>query len=252
MNDSELMQTTMCAERSDGLFYSKSDEKFTVRALLEDLFGNRVFERGLDIGCGPGHITEPLALRTKQLTLVEKVPELQDLLRRKFSNARILISDFNEMQLSSKFDAILFAHVLYYQPVERWSDIVKSLLSLLSDEGELFVILNADSGDWWKIMQTFTPSLSQHFSFHYIPLSKFKRELAQIATVQSFPYRFQVWIDPGAWADFIGRQILEIADESLLREHAPQFAEFAKQFKQVDGQLVMDFRAEVLRLRSLA
>jgi SAM-dependent methyltransferase len=251
VNDSELMPTTMCAERSDGLFYSKSDEKFTVRALLEDLFGNRTFERGLDIGCGPGHITEPLASRTKQLTLVEKVPELQDLLRNKFANARVVISDFNEMQLASKFDAILFAHVLYYQPVERWHGIVNSLLNLLSDEGDLYLILNADSGDWWKIMQSFAPALSQHFSFHYIPLSKFKRDLADIATVKSFPYRFQVWIDPGAWSDFIGKQILEISDEAVLREQAPQFAQFAKQFKQVDGQLVMDFRAEVLKLHKI-
>jgi hypothetical protein len=141
--------------------------------------------------------------------------------------------------------------VLYYQPVDRWLDIVKSLLSLLSDEGELYVVLNADSGDWWKIMQAFSPALSQHFSFHYIPLSNFKRDLSEIASVQAFPYRFQVWIDPGAWTDFVGKQILEIPDEAVLREHAPQFAQFAKQFKQVDGQLVMDFRAEVLRLRKI-
>lgn len=251
MNDSELMPTSMCAEQSEGLFYSKSDEKFTVRALLEDLFGKRAFERGLDIGCGPGHITEPLAARSKHLTLVEQASELEPVLRRQFPNARIVIDDFNKMQLSSKFDAILFAHVLYYQPVERWPGIVKSLLDLLSDDGELYVILNADSGDWWKIIQTFSPSLSQHVSFHYVPLSRFKRDLAEIASVQSFPYRFQVWIEESAWADFIGKQILEIPDDALLREHAGQFAQFAKQFKHVDGQLVMDFRAEVLRLRKI-
>jgi SAM-dependent methyltransferase len=245
VKDAELLTD---ANPIQGLFYSKSDEKFTVRALLDDLLGNRTFERGLDVGCGPGHITEPLARRSKQLVLVEQSPQFEEVLRQRFANAKVVISDFREMQLSGKFDAILFSHVLYYQPTNVWADICKSLLDLLAEKGELYVVLNADNGDWWKIMQHFSPNLGKHVSFHYSPLSKFKRELGEIAHVQSYPYRFQVWIDPAAASDFIGKQILEIRDQEILREHDAEFAEFAKHLKRVDGQIEMDFRAEILRL----
>jgi SAM-dependent methyltransferase len=250
VKDSDLAVGNINTDRIEGLFYSKADEKFIVRALLDDLFGNRTFERALDVGCGPGHISEPLARRTRQMFFVEKLPQYEDVLRKQFSHAKIVISDFREMQLAGKFDAIMFSHVLYYQPIDVWVDICKSLLDMLSDDGELFIIMNADAGDWWKIMQAFVPTLAEHVSFSYKPLSQLKRELNQIAKVQSFPYRFQVWIDSGAtWTDFIGKQILEIRDDKVLREHAAEFAEFAKQFKHVDGTVVMDFRAELLRLR---
>lgn len=247
MTDAELLTD---ANPIQGLFYSKSDEKFTVRALLDDIFGNRTFERALDVGCGPGHITEPLARRSKQLVLVEQAPQFEDILRQRFANAKVIVSDFREMQVSGKFNAILFSHVLYYQPAEQWLETCRSMMELLADEGELYVVLNSDAGDWWKIMQQFSPSLGQYLTFHYTPLSRFRRELGEIARVQPFPYRFQVWIDPAATADFIGKQILEIRDEEVLRRHDAEFAEFAKQFKRVDGLVVMDFRAEILRLQS--
>jgi SAM-dependent methyltransferase len=239
------------AERQEVLFYSKSDEKFTVRALLDDLLGERQFDRALDVGCGPGHITEPLARRTRQLVLMEKMPQFEESLKRQFPNAKVIVSDFRETQPTGKFDVILFAHVLYYQPAEQWLEICKSMLELLTDEGELVIVLNSDSGDWWKILNTFSRELKPHIGFHYKPLSSFKRELSAIAKVQSFPYRFQVWADPApaAWADFVGKEMLEIADENVLREKAGEFAEFAKHFKQIDGSAVMDFRAELLRLR---
>lgn len=232
----------------EGLFYSKSDEKFTVRSLLDEIFGNATFDRALDVGPGSGHITEPLARRTRQLVLVERAPQYEEILRNQFPTAKIFVSSFADTQLTGTFDAILFSHVLYYHQPDVWLPYCKRLVDLLSDKGELLVILNSDAGDWWKIMSQFRPTLGEHIGFHYKPLSQFKRELAEIAHVQPVPYRFQIWIEPGAWCEFIGKQILEIADEAVLKQNADSFAQFAKQFKQVDGSIVMDFRGEILRL----
>lgn len=249
MSESELMTNSQCAKRLQGLFYSKSDEKFTVRALLEEMFGEQKFERALDIGPGAGHISEPLARRTKNLVFVESDPNYAELLKQQFPSSKVIVSDFRDAELSGNFNLILLSHVLYYQPEETWLSSCQRLLDMLSERGELLVILNSDAGDWWKIIQQYQPKLGQHISFHYQPASAFRRELSAIASVQSQQYRFQIWIEPASWADFIGRQILELSDESMLADYASDFAQFAKQFKQIDGNIVMDFRSEVLRLR---
>lgn len=252
MSDSEVMLDNVYANRIEGLFYSKSDEKFTVRSLLDEVFAGACFDSALDVGPGPGHITEPLALATKNLTLVERQAHYEPILRKQFPNARLIVSDFEDAGLVGPYNAILLSHVLYYRPVESWAAFCAKLIELLADNGELYVILNSDAGDWWKIVHHYSPKLAGHMAFHYKPLSKFKRELASIAQVQSHPYRFQVWIEPGAtWPDFIGKQMLEIQDEAVLGAYKADFAEFVKQFKQVDGSVVMDFRSELVRLRRL-
>lgn len=250
MSDSELMLDNSYANRMEGLFYSKSDEKFTVRALLDQIFANRSFERALDVGAGRGHITEPLARRTRQLVLVDRNPGCEEILKQQFPNAKIVVSEIDSAPLVGKFDVVLCSHFLYYQRTDTWVPFCERLLNLLSDSGELLIVLNSDSGDWWKIISHYSATLGNHVSFHYKPLSQFKRELNAFAQVQAHPYRFQVWIEPGeAWTRFIGKQILEIEDESLLEQHALDFAQFAKQFKQIDGSVVMEFRSEIVRIR---
>jgi SAM-dependent methyltransferase len=250
VSDSDLILDTSYANRIDALFYSKSDEKFTVRALLDDIFGNRKFERALDVGPGLGHITEPLARRTKHLVLVEPMAEYEEALKQQFSNATVIVAPFGSARLTGKFDLILCSHVLYYQHTSTWLSFCQKLLELLSDDGELLIIMNSDVGDWWKIMHHYSATLGGQIGFHYEPMSQFKRELSAIASVHTLQYRYQVWIEPGAtWADFIGRQILELRDEAVLKEHEQEFTQFAKQFKQVDGSVVMDFRSEILRVR---
>jgi trans-aconitate methyltransferase len=250
VNESELVVDKAFADRE--VFYSKSDEKFTVRALLDELFGETQFERAMDVGPGEGHITEPLARRSKNLLLVEETAQYETILRQQFPHARVLIADYKTAPLSGPFDLIMLSHVLYYQPTDQWVPACKRLVDLLSDKGELLIMLNSDAGDWWKIMHHYSPALADHISFHYKPVTQFKRELGEVARVQSLSYRYQVWIEPGAtWADFIGRQILELDDEAILRQYADDFAQFARQFKTVDNSVVMDFRSDLLRLRKL-
>jgi protein-L-isoaspartate O-methyltransferase len=231
-----------------GVFYSKSDEKFTLRAMLEQILGERKFERGLDVGPGAGYISEPLASRTKQLTMIEKQPEYAEILRTKFGNAHIIIGSVDAIDFRQQYDCILFSHVLYYQPEDTWIATTKRLLDALADGGELLVILNSDSGDWWRILSHYWESLRDKIPFYYVPMSKFKRELMQLGRTHSHPYRFQVFIEPGdSWVHFVGKQVLEISDEEVLK-HADEFRELASNFKQVDNHIVLDMRAEIVRI----
>ena len=79
----------------------------TVRALLDELFGDAQFDRAMDVGPGEGHITEPLARRTKNLLLVEETPQYETILRQQFPQAKMLIADYKTAPLSGPFDVIM-------------------------------------------------------------------------------------------------------------------------------------------------
>jgi SAM-dependent methyltransferase len=251
-NDQKLSVKDEPVNRFDGLFYSKSDEKFTVRTLLEEIFGDRSFERSLDVGPGAGHVSEPLVKRSKAVTMIESAAEFQPILKQRFEKANVIVSRLADVELTEKFDVILFSHVLYYQPCDQWLDCVKRLQALLKPGGELLIILNADSGDWWKIISRYRADLGKYFGFNYIALSTFRKELAALGAVKVHPYRYQMWIDQADWSEFIGHQMLELTDETVMREHEAAFAEFGKMFKIMDNNFVLDMRAEIIRLAARA
>lgn len=237
------------ADRMEGLFYSKSDEKFTVRALLDDILEHKKFNHALDVGPGPGHISEPIARRSRQLTMIEMLPEYEEILRKRFDNAKIMIGSIKEFELTPHYDVILFSHVLYYHPESEWLSLTQRLYDALVPGGELIIALNSDSGDWWKIVQPFWERLRPQITFNYIPLSFFKKELSALGHLHIYPYRYQLWTDPGpTWSVFVGKQMLEIADDQVVADNEAEFTALASQFKQVDGSIVLDFRAEIIRI----
>ncbi len=238
------------ADRVEEVFYSRSDEKFTLRALLDEILGDRKFNKALDVGPGAGHISETLARRTRELTMVELSPRYQDILRSQFENARIITASIAEVPLKSEFELILFSHNLYYHPEDQWLSLCRRLFDLLVPGGELIIIMNSDQGDWWKIVGSYWEKLRESISFHYIPLSQFKKELSCLAPLKVHPYRFHLWIEPGeTWIKFVGRQILELSDESVLLDNEQNFLAMDKSFRHVDGKIELDFRAEIIRLK---
>ena len=237
------------ADRMEGLFYSKSDEKFTVRALLDDILENKKFNHALDVGPGPGHISEPIARRSRQLTMIEALPEYEEILRQRFDNAKVVIGSIREFDLTRQYDLILFSHVLYYHCDADWLPLTAKLYDALVPGGELILALNSDSGDWWKIVQPFWDRLRPHITFNYIPLTAFKKELSALGHLHIYPYRYQLWTDPGpTWNVFVGKQMLEITDDQVLADNEAEFSALAHQFKQIDGSIVLDFKAEIIRI----
>jgi SAM-dependent methyltransferase len=236
------------ANRFEGVFYSKSDEKFTVRALLDEIFGERKFQYTLDVGPGPGHVSEPLARRSKQITMVEKLAQYEPLLNKRFENARVIIQPIADTELDEKFDVILFSHVLYYHPEASWLELTAKLYEMLAAGGELIIVCNADYGDWWKIVGEFWDELRPHIGFHYVPLSTFRKQCATLGPVKTHPYRYQMWVEPDAWSEFISKQMLELVDDDVIGRYEQRFAQLKKSFKQIDGSYVLDMRCEIIRV----
>lgn len=131
------------AESMEQLFYTNSNEKGVLTALIEELLDKQRFKNGLDIGAGQGLITQPLADRCQQLTLIEPAIKHANFLKNKFTHAQVFPGVFQDFKSDEQFDIILCAHMLYYlQPVELIPTLNR-MVNMLVPGGHL-ILINAE------------------------------------------------------------------------------------------------------------
>jgi trans-aconitate methyltransferase len=176
------------------LFYSKTNEKTVVAKLLRENFLDRKFNKALDIGAGPGEITNILAQHADALTIVEANTFYENTLRNKFPRANVIIGDVRTTELDSDFNFILLNQVLYFFPANEWLTICGNLRNKLSSGGELLIILNDHHcGDLRKIFASNFNRLKPHLTWDYMPLDQFASALTKGgATLSVVPYSYEV------------------------------------------------------------
>ncbi len=147
------------AESMEKLYYSNSNEKTILTSLIHQILDKKTFNHGLDIGAGQGLITQPLADRCQQLTLIEPLIEHANLLKKKFIHSNVYPGLFQNFQTDALFDIILCAHMLYYlQPAELIPTLLR-MVKLLTKNGMLLLI----NGEVDFIFSIFSSQLSQQF-----------------------------------------------------------------------------------------
>ena len=237
-------------EKIDKLLYSKTDESSIRLPLLEALWHGARFEKALDVGSGPGTLTQCLAKRTRQLTIVESNNEYEVTLREQFPSAKLVICSIDDYDLGqSTWDQILLSHVLYYFDETRWLPLCTRLHSALSAGGDLVVVINADRGEHWELLTSFRTIFGGALNFGLLPSSHFRQSLETLGPITFTPYTYHIFynsIDDAV--DFIGRQLLEIRDEHLLRRHRSKF-EAAALERLRDNRVVFTFEADIIRVR---
>lgn len=237
------------SRRIEELLYSRTDEKEIAVGLLRRIFAGRRFRDALDVGAGPGKLTAVLAEHADQLTLIEMLPEYRDILLQKFPTANIVVASIDHVVLDRPYNAILCSQVLYYFPEGEWMGLVRKLFAALAPGGQLLLILMRDSGDWWEIIDHYRLRLGRAVRFDYIPLTRFREMVAALGPLALHPFRCRVTFESEeAAVDAIGREVLQIADEGLLRQLHGEFAEWAQRFRQPCGEIVMHSECELLLL----
>jgi SAM-dependent methyltransferase len=231
------------AERIERLFYTHSDEKPQVTALIDQVLGTRRFGSFLDVGCGPGDISRPFVNRSDNSTLLEVMPAYEQALLKNFPHARVVIESIDKFTLSS-YDAILFSHNLYYHPEERWFPLCKRLFESLNPSGSLFVIMNLDRGDWWKILDRFYDANRASIEFTYIPFSNFIKRLEKLGPSRWTNYSYTVrFPDLEVLVEFMGEQALQIRDREVLQKLRKDFVDLAHTFAREGNTYRLNFEA---------
>ncbi|MEV6967780.1 class I SAM-dependent methyltransferase [Hamadaea sp. NPDC051192] len=98
--------------------------------------------RVLEIACGTGVWTEPLAAYADSLTAVDSAPEALDIARERVTSAHVtfVVADVFDWTPDAQFDVIFFSAWLSHVPPERFGAFWDSLRPMLADGGRVLFL----------------------------------------------------------------------------------------------------------------
>lgn len=159
------------------LYLDSTNEKqiltdFLINKMIPGLSSNTSY---LSVGAGDGKVDLPIIKKAdfSNATLIEPNKNLNSKLRRdckRITNCNFKITqksmlDFNFS--NTKNDLILFSHVLYYTPAEKWFDLAKKAYDSLNKDGMLIFVMNSQ---YSKAMSMLREELGLRFSPYFYEL----------------------------------------------------------------------------------
>lgn len=95
--------------------------------------------KALEMGCYKGEVTEMLAARYADLTVIEASDELVAVARARVPSASFLVSTFESATLTARYDAIFLIHTLEH--LDDPAGVLRRVNRWLSDRGRLFIVV---------------------------------------------------------------------------------------------------------------
>lgn len=165
----------------------ETNEKDILTKKLVQLLAGKNVSKALDVGPGPGLITEPVYKRCQELTLIEPLAEYTQVLQEKFPSSTILTQSFLDFSTDEKFDIILCSHVLYYFNGPSLKLALDKLINLLSTSGILIIILL----DCDYLLQYFKPTVGHLFGVNFININTVFHFLSKLGRTEFVEYFFE-------------------------------------------------------------
>jgi trans-aconitate methyltransferase len=215
-------------------------------------------EKILDLGCGPGQLTQKIAERGAEVTGLDSSPEMIGQARQNYPHLRFVLEDAARMQFESEFDAVFSNAALHWmldaaavaKAVARALEIGGRFVAELGGRGNIALIEEAimtvatrHCGDAIPKKRTYYPSAGEYASLlESCGLEVRMAQLFDRPTPLDGEQGMENWIHQFKWyyfetlpakqADDAVRDITELLRSSLFR----------------DGQWYADYR----RLRIVA
>src|SRR5262249_12595588 len=95
--------------------------------------------KALEMGCYKGEVTEMLAGRYRDLTVIEASDELAAIARQRVPSAQFITARFEDTSLRDRFDAIFLIHTPEH--LDEPAAILRRVNGWLSDSGRLFIVV---------------------------------------------------------------------------------------------------------------
>jgi len=95
--------------------------------------------KALEMGCYKGEVTEMIAGRYADLTVIEASGELVAVARRRVPGARYITATFEESHIEDRFDAVFLIHTLEH--LDAPADILARVNGWLTETGRLFIVV---------------------------------------------------------------------------------------------------------------
>jgi trans-aconitate 2-methyltransferase len=81
---------------------------------LLELLGPKPGERVLDVGCGPGNLTEKISQRGARVVGIDSSPEMIGQARQNYPSLNFVLADAAQMQFQEEFDAVFSNAALHW------------------------------------------------------------------------------------------------------------------------------------------
>jgi 2-polyprenyl-3-methyl-5-hydroxy-6-metoxy-1,4-benzoquinol methylase len=95
--------------------------------------------KALEMGCYKGEVTEMLARRYPDLTVIEASDELVAIARQRVPSAHFVTARFEDSGFAERFDAVFLIHTLEH--LDQPAAILRRVNSWLTDAGRLFIVV---------------------------------------------------------------------------------------------------------------
>ena len=95
--------------------------------------------KALEMGCYKGEVTEMIAGRYADLTVIEASSELVAIARRRVPGARYITATFEDSRIDERFDAVFLIHTLEH--LDAPADVLARVNGWLADTGRLFIVV---------------------------------------------------------------------------------------------------------------
>jgi SAM-dependent methyltransferase len=229
--------------------YDRSDEKAILKRKLAQVLQGGRFGDALDVGPGPGEVTQVLHDHAERLSLIEITPTYESALRKRFPQAQLTIDSIDNVKLARKYDVILFSHALYYQPEDRWFQVCSRLHEALRPEGTLILVMNVDRGAYWELVQSCWKQDPDLKTFHLKAWSQFLRELAPLGKLESHSVMYAPEFSEAEFDDYIGRGLLAVPDRAVYERNRAFIHEFCQRYRKPDGRYRMEIGCDLLTVQ---
>jgi len=144
-----------------------SNEKGLLVNKIRDLLKGRVHDSCLEIGLGVyAYFAQNLLDLFDRYTIIEKRKIVTDMP----NGVELINSDWENVQLDSKFDVIIASHVVYY--FKNMEVAVEKMLNSLKDGGRIYFVVNGKESDYGPIKLAFAEMIGVPYEFTYDALYK--------------------------------------------------------------------------------
>lgn len=194
-------------------YYRYSNEK----EILYDLLATELkdnYRSALDVGAGSGRISQILSLKSKRLSLCEPNEFYLQTLKDKFPRATIIPTRIQDADLET-YDCILASQSMYYHAPDSWVDVIGLMYNHLNIGGDLHIVINSDTGDWWESVKSIWSYAPEMLAFNYLPSSQLIHRLEEkhLVTTQRFSYQMN-FPDRTALENYIRRSCIPLKENT--------------------------------------
>ncbi|KTC85307.1 methyltransferase domain-containing protein [Legionella cincinnatiensis] len=133
-------------------FDSHRNKELDMEQFYLDFLQNHIPSGGkvLDVGCGTGEpIAQFLIKKGYKVTGIDASKKMIHLCKKRFPNGKWLLADMRTLNLQDKFHAVIAWHSLFHLPHDDQRMVLKSLSSLVEQNGLLIFTSGSEYGEVW-------------------------------------------------------------------------------------------------------